>query len=749
MDENYKDLEIKLESAYYNRNKVGTRVDKVDLVDAAKVIEEDLLTKIGDVNSSGSVAVAEAITDLQVLPIENKIAYCNESSMLYRYMVDITSYIQYGNTVISSDISGGWVEHDSYNKFLQPSTIIDLAHLNQSSSIILTAGEDFTAKVDTLINNGHTHVCKLFCNGFTPTFSGFTFMSDSSPLDIATIDTTSGYYHTIIFFKVAGDNKYIILEKVLSTDVTPPTITVSVASKTDATISYTINSDENSELKWALYAGGSTDKTISDIDAGTGALQHGAKSLASGDNTLTINSLTELTTYDLWQYAFDSVPNNSTPAKTTVQTNETGVSQLVAPILGTVTVLSTTSLSVPIASSSIDADASSVSLHYKRVTDPTYTIISNIGKTDVSHTLSALNVNTQYYIYLVAVGDGISYSDSTASNIATPTTQNIAPTLSVPYTSSSGLVIELPFSRAMANPSTQSGLFTTSGGKSVVSVALKSGDATKILVTVNSAYINTDTITITVASGLVPADNGVVFGGVSNQSVTNSVSLKSIVFKNTATDYITATPNASIIFGNGTTTDAPQSYSCRFKLLTLTDIQILMSRCGNLFGLSIYSDAGNLVLALYDENNTNVIYIKTTNKVVANTWYTLTATYDGTASAAGLCIYLNGVLQVVTYTTLGPYIAYPNAPELQIGRYESTQIFTSSARISDVAIIAKKLTQSESLELHNLGVTHASSLSFISDVRLYTRFNGTLSNEVGTVQYSIVGSLDYSTDGAY
>lgn len=523
MDENYKDLEIKLESAYYNRNKVGTRVDKVDLVDAAKVIEEDVLSKVGTDTSTDKIVITQTISELQSLAIDKKVAYCNESAMLYRYNSDISDYLENDNTVVTSSISGGWIEYDSYSKLFKSSSTIILDHLNQSSTVMLSADTDFIAKVDTIVNNGHTHICKLFCNGFTPTFSGFTFLTDSSPLDVLTLDTTIGYYYTIIFFKIAGDNKYIILEKVLSTDVTPPTITVSVALKTDATISYTINSNENSELKWALYAGGSTDKTISDIDAGTGALQHGAKSLASGDNTLTINSLTELTTYDLWQYAFDSIPNNSTPAKTTVQTNETGVSQLVAPILGTVTVLSTTSLSVPIASSSIDADASSVSLHYKRVTDPTYTIISNIGKTDVSHTLSALNVNTQYYIYLVAVGDGISYSDSTASNIATSTTQNVVPTLSVPYTSTDGLIIELPFSRAMANPSTQAGLFTLSGSRSVVSAALKSGDATKIQVTVDNAYTDSDIITISITSGLVPADNGVVFAGVTNQSVTNNV----------------------------------------------------------------------------------------------------------------------------------------------------------------------------------------------------------------------------------
>lgn len=318
MDENYKDLEIKLESAYYNRNKVGTRVDKVDLVDAAKVIEEDVLSKVGTGTSTDKIVITQTISELQSLAIDKKVAYCNESAMLYRYNSDISDYLENDNTVVTSSISGGWIEYDSYSKLFKSSSTIILDHLNQSSTVMLSADTDFIAKVDTIVNNGHTHVCKLFCNGFTPTFSGFTFMSDSSPLDVLTLDTTIGYYYTIIFFKIAGDNKYIILEKVLSTDVTPPT-------------------------------------------------------------------------------------------------------------------------------------------------------------------------------------------------------------LSVPYTSTDGLIIELPFSRAMANPAAQAGLFSVSGSRSVVSAALKSGDATKIQVTVDNAYTDSDIITISITSGLVPADNEVVFAGVTNQSVTNNV----------------------------------------------------------------------------------------------------------------------------------------------------------------------------------------------------------------------------------
>lgn len=742
MDENYKDLEIKLESAYYNRNKVGTRVDKVDLVDAAKVIEDDLLTKIGDISSSKSVAVAQTIADLQVLPIENKIVYCNESSMLYRYRADITSYIQYGDTVISSDFSGGWVEYDSYNKFLKFSTIIDLAHLNQSSSMILTADEDFTAKADTLINNGHTHVCKLFCNGFTPTFSGFTFMSDSSPLDIATIDTTSGYYHTIIFFKVAGDNKYIILEKVLSTDVTPPTITVSIASKSDVAITYTINSDENSELKWALYAGGSTNKTTSDIDAGTGALQHGVKYLASGNNTLTITSLSELTTYDLWQYAFDSIPNNSTPAKTTVQTNETGVSQLVAPILETVTVLSPTSLSVPIATSSIDANASSVSLYYKRATDPTYTLIPNIGKTDVSYTLSALDVNTQYYIYLVAVGDGISYSDSVASNITTPTTQNIAPTLSVPYTSSSGLIIELPFSRAMANPSAQAGLFTPSGGKSVVSVALKSGDATKIQVTVNSAYIYSDSISISIASGLIPSDNGVVFVGVNNQSVTNNIG--GSLFVNNTFNY----PKSSII-GMPTSITTPYSVGVWLKNKTAPSYANILSFNNStrpndpVVRLMLTPDnrIGYQIFDNYSNSNYRA-WTTTLSQVLFDTWQHIGIVWNGSVAK----LYINGISVQLTAGSAGVFSEIGLPTHLNIGTYGQYAI---NGNVQDVSVFNRALTNSEMLEVGSLNDGKCINLldtTMSSDLSAYYRLINNVVDSASINTITPVGTLSYTSD---
>lgn len=526
--------------------KVGSQiiVDEIEKVLQARVLQTPTLLTARDEPPSASML------------------YCKEVNLFYKYKEDTSEYIEYGNTVIHSSVSGGWVEHDSLNKFINASSVISLEHSNQSSAISLTAPTDFTAKPDQFTNNGHTHVCKIFCDGHIPTFSGFEFLADSSPLDISTIDTSPGYYHTLIFFKLANINRFIILEKVLSTDTTPPTITVSVNNITDSAITFSIASDKSAELNWAIYSAGSPDKSQSDIQNGVGAIQSGTQSIAAGNNSVTIESLSASSNYDLWQYAIDAALNASSPAKTTAQTSAPGLIQLTAPVFGTVSMIDTVSLSVPIASSAIDANAVSVSLFYKLTVDSVFTEVSEILPSDATYTLGSLDPNTAYDIYIKAIGDGVIYSDSPNSNIVTQTTQNIAPILDIPYTSSDGLTIELPFSRAMIDPSTQVELFSVSGGKLITSVSLKSGNSSIIQVTVDTAYISTDIITITIASGLIPADGGLVYGGVTDQSVTNSIESYIITTLATAEFDTSAAPLTSFISGIST-----QSYN---GALTLT-----------------------------------------------------------------------------------------------------------------------------------------------------------------------------------
>ena len=740
MDE-YKGLEVKLESAYFNRNKVGTRVDKYDLVDAAKVIEEDVLSKVGTDTSTDKIVITQTINELKDFPIENNVVFCKESSVLYRYISDISTYLPYGNTIVTSNISGGWIEHDSLNKFMQPSNVISLEHINQSSSITLTSNTDFTAKMDSFINNGHTHVCKLFCNGFTPTFSGFTFLEDSSPLELVTLDTAVGFYHTIVFFKMAGVNQFIIINKVASADTDPPVITVNIVSTANTSISFSINSSEQATLKWALYSSGSSDKTTIDIDNGTGALQHNSGALVFGNNALTINSLTQLTTYDLWQYAIDTSFNASNPTKTVVQTAATGSLQLSAPVIDALTIIDTASISVPISGSSIDSNATSVSIFYKKDSDLSYTSITGINKTSTSYTLTSLTSNTVYNVYLVAVGNVVIYSDSVPSNIATATTKNVAPTLDIPYTTTNGLIIELPFSRAMSNPSAQSNLFTVSGGKSVSSVALKSGDSTKIQVTVDSAYIIGNVITISIASGLVPADNGIVYSGVTNQSVTNNVANNKSLLITNSTNYITSTVTQMPI-----STITEYSISMFVKHLTRTSVGSIctLSNGSNVNIVLLTVDStGSVSYQQYSEGSSSIYKSRqTTTALPLNQWTNIVVTINGTTPE----IYFNGVIQPTSTVQSGTFVEWATPSKFTIGAFKT---FYFNGNINDVSIINRKISASEALEIATLDNGVAKDIrttSLSSSIISYYRLNNNNLDATSLNTTTNVGTPVYSSD---
>ena len=92
----------------------------------------------------------------------------------------------------------------------------------------------------------------------------------------------------------------------------------------------------------------------------------------------------------------------------------------------------------------------------------------------------------------------------------------------------------------------------------------------------------------------------------------------------------------------------------------------------------------------------------------------------------------------------------PDSTYFEIGRVLRTaDIWGSSLSISDVVIVRKELSVSEAFELHTLGNNPPSTLSFVGDTALYTRLNGTLLNEIGTLEHNINGTLNYDTRGAY
>lgn len=120
----------------------------------------------------------------------------------------------------------------------------------------------------------------------------------------------------------------------------------------------------------------------------------------------------------------------------------------------------------------------------------------------------------------------VSFGNNAANLTSQAVSNNIgadAPILESATTSTDGLIVELDFDKDMASPVGKHAQFTLSGGKTATAAALKSGDITKIQLTVSSAYLNTDVITVSYTPGDVESSDGGILEAFTNQSVTNVV----------------------------------------------------------------------------------------------------------------------------------------------------------------------------------------------------------------------------------
>jgi len=94
------------------------------------------------------------------------------------------------------------------------------------------------------------------------------------------------------------------------------------------------------------------------------------------------------------------------------------------------------------------------------------------------------------------------------------------------------------------------------------------------------------------------------------------------------------------------------SFSCWINLVSVTGIQYIVTNktsTATSRGWGIQSNAG--VITVYLTSSTgNGITLSRTSAISANTWYHLVVTYDGSSNAAGVQVYLNGLVQPVNIT---------------------------------------------------------------------------------------------------
>ena len=154
---------------------------------------------------------------------------------------------------------------------------------------------------------------------------------------------------------------------------------------------------------------------------------------------------------------------------------------------------------------------------------------------------------------------------------------------------------------------------------------------------------------------------GSVTAGVAGGKVSNAVELAG------GTDYMTAADSDDFSFTNGVT-DLPFTVSTWFYMDTIDTLngQWLVSRRDNAndeYQIAYYQ--GYLLVALYSQSNrSNNLQLRHTVALSTATWYHITVTYDGSATAAGINVYLNGSSVALTDISGGTYTGMSNTSVL-------------------------------------------------------------------------------------
>lgn len=139
------------------------------------------------------------------------------------------------------------------------------------------------------------------------------------------------------------------------------------------------------------------------------------------------------------------------------------------------------------------------------------------------------------------------------------------------------------------------------------------------------------------------------------------------------------------------------SLECWFKpqaVVSGTDTMVAKSDGTTPFqGYRVFIDGSNFVHFVLANNTTNLIDVRTSHSVPGGVWHHLVCTYDGTSTAAGTKIYLDGVLTLMTTVSNALSATILHAVSLQWGAQEATNFFQGSLAACAVWNIALTATQ--------------------------------------------------------
>ena len=169
--------------------------------------------------------------------------------------------------------------------------------------------------------------------------------------------------------------------------------------------------------------------------------------------------------------------------------------------------------------------------------------------------------------------------------------------------------------------------------------------------------------------------------------------------------YLDVNDANDLSFGDGVT-DSPFTFAMWVKLYGTVDVNPFLLK-GQKNSWTNYEyrfgtiSSGKLILYLVDQVNGGTIgrFVNTSLTGYENQWIHITGTYDGSATVAGIKIYLNGVRVDDSNAIPGTYVAMSNSVyTLQVGKIHAAY-FDGSAK--HITIFNEALTETEIMELLN------------------------------------------------
>lgn len=186
----------------------------------------------------------------------------------------------------------------------------------------------------------------------------------------------------------------------------------------------------------------------------------------------------------------------------------------------------------------------------------------------------------------------------------------------------------------------------------------------------------------------------------------DSLSLASITNTNSlsfdgAGDYVDCGGATDFHFNDGSGNDLPFSVSAWVKLDNITAKRIVSKDTSTSSREYLFGTSGNGKFNML--LGTGTVNINCQNNTTLNTtdWYHVVSTYDGSKTAAGIKVYVDGNASSLTTSTAGSYSGMPQTNgALEIGRFANGHSYFDGL-IDEVSIFNYELSQAQVSAIYN------------------------------------------------